>query len=77
MSCRLVLIVLVAAVSTARAQGLAELLGGVAANARFDVPARELLPTMRVEERLIQPKIYTWLSHNLILGSCGSAKRTK
>jgi hypothetical protein len=40
MSCRLVLVILVAAASTARAQGLAELLGGVAANARFDVPAR-------------------------------------
>ena len=40
MSCRLVLMALVAAAATARAQGLAELLGGVAANARFDVPAR-------------------------------------
>ena len=40
MSCRLVLMVLVAAAPIARAQGLAELLGGVAANARFDVPAR-------------------------------------
>ena len=37
---RLALIVLVAAVSLARAEGLGELLGGVAVNARFDVPVR-------------------------------------
>src|SRR2546426_12363358 len=39
-SSQLALIVLVAATSIARAESLAELLGGVAANARFDVPAR-------------------------------------
>src|SRR5436309_2526673 len=39
-SSRLALVVLVAAASLARAEGLAELLGGVAANSRFDVPAR-------------------------------------
>jgi len=37
---RLALIALVAAASIARAEGLGELLGGVAVNARFDVPVR-------------------------------------
>ena len=58
MSCRLVLMVLVAAASTARAQGLAELLSGVAANARFDAPAR-------ADVRITRE---TAISHAVILG---------
>ena len=40
MPSRLALFVLLAVASNARAEGLAELLGAVAANARFDVPSR-------------------------------------